>query len=52
MNGFRTGTAARRAVRNPDGTANVMPAFEGVLAREQIWLAITYLQSLDVDAPE
>ena len=37
-------------VRNPDGTANAMPALRDVLAREQIWLAITYLQSLDKDA--
>jgi len=27
-----------------------MPSFENVLAREQIWLMITYLQSLDMDA--
>jgi mono/diheme cytochrome c family protein len=39
-------------VRNPDGTVNAMPAFRDVLAREQIWLAITYLQSLDKDAPK
>jgi len=27
-----------------------MPAFKDVLAREQIWLAVTYLQSLNADA--
>jgi mono/diheme cytochrome c family protein len=27
-----------------------MPAFGEILAREQIWLVVTYLQSLDVDA--
>jgi len=36
-------------VRNPDGTPNAMNAFGDVLSREQIWLAITYLQSLDMD---
>jgi mono/diheme cytochrome c family protein len=34
----------------PDGTGPAMPAFGDTLAREQIWLAITYLQSLDVYA--
>jgi mono/diheme cytochrome c family protein len=36
-----------------DGTplAVEMPAFEKRLAREQIWLVITYLQSLDADIP-
>ncbi|MCB9849414.1 MAG: c-type cytochrome [Phycisphaerales bacterium] len=37
-----------------DGPSTAMPAFGDKLAREQIWLAITYLQSLDVyqqDAP-
>lgn len=34
-------------VVNADGSSNAMPAFGEVLAREQIWLAITYLQSLD-----
>ncbi len=37
-------------VKNPDGTPIAMPPFRDVLAREQIWLTITYLQSLDVDA--
>ncbi len=36
-------------IRNPDGTPNTMTAFGDVLTREQIWLAITYLQSLDID---
>ncbi|MFQ5590391.1 MAG: c-type cytochrome [Phycisphaerae bacterium] len=35
---------------NPDGTRNTMPPFANTLAREQIWLVITYLQSLDVYA--
>jgi mono/diheme cytochrome c family protein len=35
-------------VVNPDRSKNIMPPFKDVLAREQIWLAITYLQSLDV----
>lgn len=33
-----------------DGTSVLMPAFEDQLAREQIWLTITYLQSLDIHA--
>lgn len=32
----------------PDGPTTAMPAFGDKLAREQIWLVITYLQSLDV----
>ncbi len=39
-------------VVNKDGSTNAMPPFNDVLAREQIWLAITYLQSLDVYAPK
>jgi mono/diheme cytochrome c family protein len=31
----------------PDGLSTAMPAFGQELSREQIWLAITYLQSLD-----
>ena len=34
---------------NSDGTFAEMPAFEDTLAREQVWLVITYLQSLDAD---
>ena len=34
-------------VRYPDGESRAMPAFGDRLAREQIWLVITYLQSLD-----
>jgi len=40
---------------NADGSHSSMPAMGQTLAREQIWLAITYLQSLDihaVDLPE
>ncbi|MCA9310192.1 MAG: c-type cytochrome [Phycisphaerales bacterium] len=39
-------------VRTDDGTQVpvVMPGFKDRLAREQIWLAVTYLQSLDRDA--
>jgi mono/diheme cytochrome c family protein len=29
-----------------------MPAFKDTLAREQIWLTVTYLQSLDADVKE
>ncbi|MGB0716571.1 MAG: c-type cytochrome [Phycisphaerae bacterium] len=32
----------------PDKPSKAMPAFEQDLTREQIWLVITYLQSLDV----
>ena len=32
----------------PTGETPAMPAFRGILAREQIWLVITYLQSLDI----
>jgi len=35
---------------NPDGSQSKMPALGELLAREQIWLAITYLQSLDMHA--
>jgi len=34
---------------NSDGTSAEMPAFGDTLAREQVWLVITYLQSLDAD---
>jgi mono/diheme cytochrome c family protein len=34
-------------VNYPDGPSSAMPAFGDKLAREQIWLVITYLQSLD-----
>ncbi len=34
---------------DPDGVYPEMPAFDRTLAREQVWLAITYLQSLDAD---
>lgn len=37
-------------VVNTDGSKNIMPPFQETLAREQIWLAITYLQSLDACA--
>lgn len=38
----------------PDGNGVYpqMPAFGETLAREQVWLAITYLQSLDADLKE
>jgi mono/diheme cytochrome c family protein len=35
---------------NADDSHSKMPAFGDTLAREQIWLAITYLQSLDAHA--
>ncbi len=35
-------------VEYPAGTSRAMPAFGQTLAREQIWLAIAYLQSLDL----
>lgn len=34
-------------VNYPDGPSTAMPAFGSTLSREQIWLAVTYLQSLD-----
>jgi mono/diheme cytochrome c family protein len=34
----------------PDGPSTAMPAFGEKLSREQIWLVITYLQSLDAHA--
>lgn len=37
-------------VEQPAGYGRAMPAFEDKLAREQIWLVITYLQSLDIYA--
>ena len=37
-------------VTYPTGRSRAMPAFGDELAREQIWLAVTYLQSLDKDA--
>ncbi len=36
------------SVNYPDGQMSAMPAFADKLTREQIWLVITYLQSLDV----
>lgn len=35
----------------PTGPSTAMPAFGELLSNEQIWLAITYLQSLDVYVP-
>jgi mono/diheme cytochrome c family protein len=34
----------------PDGRTSAMPPFGNKLTREQIWLVITYLQSLDMHA--
>ncbi len=39
-------------VNYPDGRSRAMPAFGDKLTREQIWLLITYLQSLDIHAPK
>ncbi len=36
----------------PEGRQKAMPAFGEQFTREQIWLVITYLQSLDVHAPK
>lgn len=36
----------------PDGATKAMPAFGDKLAREQIWLVITYLQTLDAKAKQ
>lgn len=36
--------------KGPDGKPLAMPPFKDVLAKEQTWLAITYLQSLDMNA--
>lgn len=38
-------------VAYPAGRSRAMPAFGQTLAREQVWLVITYLQSLDANAP-
>lgn len=38
-------------VQYPDGPGCAMPAFGKTLSNEQIWLAITYLQSLDMYIP-
>ncbi|MEP0847087.1 MAG: cytochrome c [Phycisphaerae bacterium] len=35
-------------VSYPDGERTAMPAFRSSLSNEQIWLVVTYLQSLDV----
>lgn len=52
---FKTiqGGATAHATR-PDGSPVIvqMPAFDQRLSREQTWLVITYLQSLDHDLPE
>lgn len=37
-------------VEYPDGHMTAMPAFGGKLTREQTWLVITYLQSLEMHA--
>ncbi|MFQ5461406.1 MAG: c-type cytochrome [Phycisphaerae bacterium] len=42
---------AGEVVHYPDQETTAMPSFSKTLAREQIWLVITYLQSLDVHAP-
>lgn len=39
-------------VAYPDKPSKAMPSFEGELSREQIWLIITYLQSLDMHASQ
>jgi len=38
-------------VEYPDGPSTAMPAFGDTLSNEQIWLAVTYLQSLDMYVP-
>lgn len=43
---------ASSAPYNDRGDVVEMPAFAETLAREQIWLVITYLQSLDHDIPD
>jgi mono/diheme cytochrome c family protein len=49
---IRDGTVAE--VESEDGTPLriEMPAYEGRLSNEQVWLVVTYLQSLDADMPE
>jgi len=42
---------AGQVVDYPAGRSTAMPAFGGLLANEQIWLAITYLQSIDACVP-
>ena len=39
-------------VQYPDEKTTAMPPFAEALAREQIWLVITYLQSLDMHAAQ
>lgn len=51
---FRTienGTTAKATSKEGSPVEVKMPAFSDRLAREQIWLVITYLQSLDCDLP-
>jgi mono/diheme cytochrome c family protein len=38
-------------VEYPDGETTAMPPFRDELANEQIWLVITYLQTLNIHAP-
>ena len=47
---IRDGSGDR--VDYPDGPSTAMPPFGDKLAREQTWLLITYLQSLDMHARE
>lgn len=49
---IREGTTAR--VKTSSGTSVVvqMPSFEKWLSRKQTWEVVTYLQSLECDAPE
>ncbi len=47
---IRDGSGDR--VEYPDEPSTAMPPFGDKLAREQIWLVITYLQSLDMHARE
>ncbi|MBI4581235.1 MAG: cytochrome c [Planctomycetes bacterium] len=41
---------SRASGSNDDGASTAMPAFKDSLAREQVWLVVTYLQSLDAYA--
>ncbi len=39
-------------IKYPGGSTRAMPAFGDQMTREQIWLTITYLQSLDMHAAD
>jgi len=46
------GTSVRAKDADGQPITITMPAFQDRLAKEQVWLAVTYLQSLDTDIPK